>query len=302
MGHIQGGTFANYISIMDDTQSIFMETPSRKSLLSLATHASITRDPSAPQQATPAQKATVELDAKLVEWKKACQRLRADLIMEHGRLQVARKLGDERSSELQKLQNKIKSRRKKLCDSAKSETRSEFFRQIGNRIIESNHLGEQINFTPDDSHIQPERIALAKLEFQNRDVDKINDALLIQDRIKSLDLRLELSRLHVPRGLKAHIRFNETNIKVASREGSEETQPEQILQCPVCLARPDLLLVAKEFRYSPKDALQTHFRAHKLPMFFDNPGRQCDIPGCAHAFPSLNGYKLHLSKHHRICL
>jgi hypothetical protein len=302
MGHTQGKTFANYISIMDDTQSIFMETPSRKSLLSLATHASITRDPSAPQQATPAQKETVELDAKLVEWKQECQRLRADLIMEFGQLKDARKSGDKRSGDLQKLQNKIKSRRKKLCDSAKSDARAEFFREIGNRIIESNHIGKQIKFTPDDSRVQPERIALANLEFQNRDVDTINDALLIQDRIRSLDLRLELNRLHVPRGLKAHIRFNETNIKIASRGASEETQPEQILQCPVCLARPDLLPVAKEFRYSRKDALQTHFRAHKLPMFFDNPGRQCDIPGCAHAFPSLTGYKLHLSKHHRICL
>jgi hypothetical protein len=120
----------------------------------------------------------------------------------------------------------------------------------------------------------------------------INDALLIQDRIRSLDLQLELNRLHVPRGLKAHIRFNEKNIKVASREGSEETRPDQILQCPVCLARPELLPAAKDFQYSRKDALQTYFRAHKLPMFFDNPGRQCDIPGCVHVYPSLNGYKL----------
>ncbi|KAF3394006.1 hypothetical protein F1880_005516 [Penicillium rolfsii] len=302
MGHTQGKTFANYISIMDDTQSIFMETPSRKSLLSLATHASITRDPSAPQQATPAQKKTIELDTRLVEWKQESRRLRADLIMEYGQLKEARKSSDKRSGDLQKLQNKIKSRRKKLCDSAKSDARTEFFREIGNRIIESNHIGEQIKFNPDDSRIQPERIALANLEFQNRDADTINDALLVQDRIRSLDLRLELNRLHVPRGLKAHIRFNETKTKVASGDASEETQPERILQCPVCLARPELLPVAKEFRYSRKDALQTHFRAHKLPMFFEYPGRQCDIPGCVRVFPSLNGYKVHLSKYHSIYL
>ncbi|RHZ67361.1 uncharacterized protein CDV56_109405 [Aspergillus thermomutatus] len=34
--------------------------------------------------------------------------------------------------------------------------------------IESNHWGEQIKFTPDDSQIQPERIALANLEFDIR--------------------------------------------------------------------------------------------------------------------------------------
>lgn len=222
--------------------------------------------------------------------------------MEHSQLKAARTSSDKRSGELQKLQNKVKSRRKKLCDSAKRDRRAEFFREIGNRIIESNHLGEQIKFTPDDSRIQPERIALANLEFQNRDVDKINGDSLIRDRIRSLDLRLELNRLHVPRGLKAHIRFNKTAIKIDSREGSEETQPEQILQCPVCLARPELLAVAKEFHYSRKDALQTHFRTHKLPLFFDKPGRQCDIPGCVYVSPSLNGYKLHLSKHHSIYL
>lgn len=170
----------------------------------------------------------------------------------------------------------------------------------GNRIIETNHLGEQIKFTPDDSRIQPERIALANLEFQNRDADKINDALLIQDRIRSLDLRLEPNRLHVPRGLKAHIRFNETAIKVASREGSEETQPEQILQCPVCLARSELLQAAKKFHYSRKDTLQAHFWGHKLRMFFNSPGCYYAILGCVHLLPSLNSYTLHLFKHHRI--
>lgn len=64
--------------------------------------------------------------------------------MEHGQLKAARKSGDKRSGELQKLQNKVKSRRKKLCDSAKSDACAEFFREIGNRIIESNHLAEQI--------------------------------------------------------------------------------------------------------------------------------------------------------------
>jgi hypothetical protein len=82
----------------------------------------------------------------------------------------------------------------------------------------------------------------------------------------------------------------------------EETKPDHILQCPVCLARPELLPVAKQFRYSRMDALRTHFRTHKLLMFFDNPGRQCDIPGWDHVFPSLNGYKLHPSKPHSIHL
>jgi hypothetical protein len=224
MGHRQGGTFANYISVMDDTQSIFMETPARKSLLSLATHASITRDPSAPQCLSPAQKDSVELDTKMVELKNECKTLRADLIMQYGQLKTAKDSGDKRSGELQKLQNKIKTRRKKLCDSTKNKARADFFRQVGNRIIESNHLGKQIEFTPNNSRIQPERITLANLEFKNRDVDKIDDEELLEDRIRSLELRLELHRLHVPSGLKAHIRFRETASDVAFCKDSEETR------------------------------------------------------------------------------
>ncbi|KAJ5084902.1 hypothetical protein NUU61_009481 [Penicillium alfredii] len=302
MGHTQGKTFANYISVMDDTQSIFMETPARKSLLSLATHASITRDPSAPQCPSPAQKDSVELDTKTIEWKNECKTLRTDLIIEYGQLKTAKESGDKRSGELQKLQNKIKSRRKKLCDSAKSNARADFFRQVGNRIIESNHLGEQIKFTSDTGRIQPERITLANLEFQNRDADKIDDDELTQNRIRSLELRLELHRLHVPSGLKAHIRFNETTSKVTSRKESEDIKPKQILQCPVCLGRAELHPAAREFCYARKDALQRHFKTHELPMFFDKPGRVCDIPGCIYFSVSLPGYQSHLAQCHSIFL
>lgn len=138
---------------MDDTQSIFMETPAGKSLLSLATYASITRDPSAPQYLTLAQKDRVELDTTIVEYKKECERLRADLIIEYGQMKLIKELGDKRSGELAKLQNKIKARRKRLCDAAKSEARAEFFSQVGNRIIKGNHLGKQIKFTTDTSRI-----------------------------------------------------------------------------------------------------------------------------------------------------
>jgi hypothetical protein len=189
------------------------------------------------------------------------------------------------------------------CDSAKSKARADFFRQVGNRIIESNHLGQEIKFTPDTSRIQPERITLANLEFKNRDADKVGDEDLIEDRILSLELRLELHRLHMPSGLKAHIRFNETTSKVASCKESEEIKHTQILQCPVCLGRTELLLPeARAFHYARKDALQRHFKTHKLPMFFDKPGRPCDIPGCIHFSVSLPGYQFHLAKRHSIFL
>lgn len=42
---------------------------------------------------------------------------------------------------------------------------------------------------------------LADLEFKNRDVDKASDEELLEDRIRSLELRLTLHRLNVPPAL-----------------------------------------------------------------------------------------------------
>lgn len=331
MGHVQGGTFAKYVSVMDDTQSIFMGTPARKSLLSLATHASLTRDPSAPQDATPAQRKAIELDPGIVQLKGECEALRRDLVMEYGMLKNAKESSDKRFYEFQSLQNQIKSKRYRLCKQAKAKVREEFFRQVGNSIIESNHLGEQVQFTPDTNHIQPERITLANLEFKNRDVNEIDDAVLIEDRIRSLELRLELNRLHMPSGLKAHIRFNENTSAGDSFNKSEEensVRPQEIkaehkkersfeqakekkakqrstrpiLRCPICLGRTELHPAARTFTFSRRDALARHFKSHRLPIFFDKPGRQCDIPGCVDYSASLPRYQLHLSKCHNISL
>lgn len=46
----------------------------------------------------------------------------------------------------------------------------------------------------------------------------------LKDRIRSLELRLELHRLYVPSGLEAHIRFSETTKDVVSCKESEGTR------------------------------------------------------------------------------
>ncbi|KAJ5259692.1 hypothetical protein N7524_008754 [Penicillium chrysogenum] len=48
IGHRKGGTFASYISVLDDTQSIYIGTPTRDPLLNLAIHTNLKRDASAP--------------------------------------------------------------------------------------------------------------------------------------------------------------------------------------------------------------------------------------------------------------
>ena len=47
------------------------------------------------------------------------------------------------------------------------------------------------------SHVLPEQKMLADLEFKNRDVDNVSHEELLEDRIRSLELRLALHRLNV---------------------------------------------------------------------------------------------------------
>ncbi|KAJ6109629.1 hypothetical protein N7486_001864 [Penicillium sp. IBT 16267x] len=224
MGHARGQTFAHYISnlVTEDTQSMFMQTPTRNALLSLSAHASITRDPSAPQELTDKQ-------AKVVEADELIQNCLSD------------QASDKRFNEFQRLGNKVKARRRRLYHKALLAIRHEFFKQVGNRIIESNAAGKPIKYMPNTSGVQPERLALAALEFQNRDVNEIDDDQLIKDRIQSLELRLELNKLRMPVGIQPHIRsqekktqqlVNEDGAKLKDRRGG------QSLQCPICAYNP----------------------------------------------------------------
>jgi hypothetical protein len=125
--------------------------------------------------------------------------LRAELIALHHQLRNGR--GTDLYREFQRASNKVRSERKKLYRAAKNQEHTDFFENVGDHIIEQNYQGSPIRFEPDVSHVVPERKALADLEFKNRDVDKINDAELVEDRIRSLELRLALHNLDVPRAL-----------------------------------------------------------------------------------------------------
>lgn len=317
MGHRKGGTFASYVSVLDDTQSIFMGTPTRDSLLNLAIHANLKRDASAPQDLTIEQKESLELDGELQDLTKAHISLRTALIADFGRLLKAREADDARWHEFARLQNKIWARRRKLHRKAKKTVREEFFQNIGNRIIERNHLGDPIIFTPDTSHIQPERGALSHLEFKNRDVDTVSDAELLEDRIQSLELRLKLHSLHVPRSLKKRIKFGQNVSKKATTSeyfrwkyskkagtdgGLLPSKSPTGLECPVCLGRKDLHPSARTYPYARKDVLKRHFETHKLPFLFKRDGRQCDYPGCLEVLFTLARYKIHLEDEHNISL
>ncbi|KAJ5577517.1 uncharacterized protein N7459_006481 [Penicillium hispanicum] len=87
---------------------------------------------------------------------------------------------------------RIRAKQKRLHKDVKDQIYHNFFEYIGNCIIDQNYQGIPMEFKPDTSHIQPERRVLADLEFKNRDMDTIDDAELVEDYIRSLELRLEL--------------------------------------------------------------------------------------------------------------
>ncbi|KAN0073509.1 FluG domain protein [Elaphomyces granulatus] len=76
------------------------------------------------------------------------------------------------------------------------------FDNIGNHIIEQNYQGKPLKFEPDVSHVVPERKALTDLETCIDDVESV------EDRIQSLELRLALHSLNVPKTLQKRIWFN----------------------------------------------------------------------------------------------
>jgi Protein of unknown function (DUF3435) len=116
----------------------------------------------------------------------------------------------------------------------------DFFNTVGDRIIEQNYQGKLIHFVPDVSSVLPGRRALADLEFKNRDANTVSDEQLLEDRIRSLEIRLALRNLEVPKALAKHIQFTDDTKFPVSMESKTG------LECPVCLGRSNKLTVFHE--------------------------------------------------------
>lgn len=79
---------------------------------------------------------------------------------------------------------------------------------------------------------------LADLEFKNRDVDKVSNEELLEDRIYSLGLCLTLHHLNMPPAPQKRIRFDVPSSDILSTcTGPFENKTR--LECPVCLGRSD---------------------------------------------------------------
>ncbi|KAI9035156.1 uncharacterized protein KD926_004451 [Aspergillus affinis] len=279
-----------------------MGTPTRDALIKLATNSSLTRDASVPQNLSDEKKHEIEQLTELSDLKRNRDQLRRDLIAQYHQLHKAR--GTALYSEFERAQKQVRAKRKKLHKVAKDEQHDDFFKHVGNHIVEGNYQGKPLTFEPDISHVVPERKALADLEFKNRDVDKISDAELLEDRIRSLEMRLALYHLEVPKTLQKRINFREPPPEIISCPELSDSLPLESksgLECPVCLGRPSMHSRARRYTYARKDTLQRHFNTHNLKQKFPK-GCTCDYPGCEEVFYTLSKYKFHLDMVHKISL
>ncbi|KAJ5892479.1 hypothetical protein N7504_009170 [Penicillium tannophilum] len=215
------------------------------------------------------------MDPELNKLKSQCKILRHELIAEYHQLTKARKADPARYDRYRRLQNQVRAKLKKLHTDAKEQ----MYR--------------------DTSHIQPKRKVLADLEFKNRDVNTVDDAELVEDRIRSLELRLELHQRNIPKPLRKRVKFGTTTKK--PDRPPFMTKSSTGLECPVCLGCTSIHQSARQFAYARKDVLQKHFKTHKLPRIFPK-GRQCDIPGCVDFLFTLPQYMLHQAECHKIIL
>lgn len=297
MGHSRGDIFTDYLNelVDTDTQSVYLGTPTRDALIKLSTNSSITRDPSAPQELTPAQKQSVEKDPELLEAEEDWITRRDELIAEYGTISKITDL--DILQDYRQLRNKPRTIRKRLHKKEKDKTYKEHFDNVGDTIIEKNYRGEDTTYEPDTSSILPERKALAALEFQNRDVNAVPDEELVEDRIRSLELRLTLTRLAPPRRFTPRFKPTALADNMPFSEKLPGWSPTG-LECPECLTNTELHPQARQYRYCNRYVLRDHLQMVHLRRMDFSKAVSCCYRNCSKLLPSEAQYLHHLAGAH----
>ncbi|KMU88075.1 hypothetical protein CIHG_05843 [Coccidioides immitis H538.4] len=145
MGHTKGEIFRAYVNpYAGDTQSIYLGTPTSEALNKLSTHASLTRDPAAPQCLTKEQKEAVENYPELIQAKQEHHNCKQQLVLWYGKIQKA--AGTLEAQEYVKINWLVRATHKKLQKCAFEQVYDEYFQSIGNTIIKQNYCRQPIRF------------------------------------------------------------------------------------------------------------------------------------------------------------
>ena len=109
-------------------------------------------------------------------------------------------------------------------------------------------------------------ILVDKLEFKNRDVYTVDSTGLVEDRIQSLELRLELHQRNIPKLLRKRFGF-----KTPTKKPDQPLfmmKSSTGLECPVCLGCTlAMYQTVRQFAYARKDMLQEYLKTCKFVYF-----------------------------------
>ncbi|KAJ5661146.1 uncharacterized protein N7484_000518 [Penicillium longicatenatum] len=72
-------------------------------------------------------------------------------------------------------------------------------------LRKANLKGKPIDNRPNKNQIQPKRIAFANIKIKNRDGGRKEDNELVEECIRSLEMRLEMMTSMISSALKRHI-------------------------------------------------------------------------------------------------
>ncbi|KAK5687846.1 hypothetical protein LTS12_028973, partial [Elasticomyces elasticus] len=136
MGHTRGDDFRFYVNRIVDvnTQSMFLETPSKDALIKLSSNSGLTRDPSAPQHLDDEQKEAISKEPELLELKSQRDALRKHLVAQYGQIGLSQ--GTPEYSGYQIMQCRVRAKQKQLQKTALDQMYDDFFNEVGNQIIE----------------------------------------------------------------------------------------------------------------------------------------------------------------------
>jgi len=296
MGHSRAEIYDKYYInqvVGTDTQSAYLGTPSKDTLINLAGHMNLTRDPEA-LSSIPSHQRAVKFDPEVQRLEDERVQCRADIMAKFGSIKAAigTALHDDYCTTLADLRCGKEQVRRLTFD----KDWESYFNNSSIRHIDEQRRGIASTYTEvTPTFIFEERERLAVLLCQNRDVTEMSEHEVYENRLSALrDMislcgRREASR-QAPRQAYEEITHEDPDLFPISCPGT---------QCLFCLGEASLCHSARTFSFSRRDALIRHTNGHlRTRNWSKNP--DCPHPVCEAKLDSDMHFKNHAAVIHNI--
>jgi hypothetical protein len=176
--------------VSTNTQSAYLDTPSKNALINLAGHMNLTRDPRAFDSIKP-NRLIATLDPDVQELDKRRFQLRADIIIQFGRIKTAAHTAlheDYRTTILN-----LNRRKEHVKRAAANKNWEDHFKNFSNRYIDEQRRGIVFTYTEvAPTFVFKERDELTRLLCLNRDVNEIFEQDLAMNHQNALKNMISL--------------------------------------------------------------------------------------------------------------